>query len=177
MSKIFNTITKLPIEGKISALEKLNAKGIKVCELPENYISHDNIMVKNVIINLKRHFSNGVLNTSQIDRCEKMGIRLVPENADANYRINFLKKALDEGIDLPNKILAAEENCLIYKYASTLREDCKSSKLSEMQIKECTDTLKIILPKQEIKKILNNKIRQCALQNITLFDGITKPLI
>lgn len=173
---------KMTFEGKINYLEKLCNDGICISNLPTNYISEDNILVNNVITNLKSAYQKDKLSIKQITRCEELGIRInggkfeVSKKNDTNCEIEYLKKALKEGIVFSEYVFGekSKANCSISLYIDDLRKKYASSELTVEQIETCINELKIIIPKNKMTNILNSKIRESALKNIVFGEQINE---
>lgn len=170
---------KMCLEDKISYLEKLQKQGIDISTLPVSYVSKDGIIINNVFINIRKYYSKSLMTIEQIIRCENLGIKLQPKEVSTDFKINFLKKALNEGFDLEKIINDFEkyQHNSIYTFIEDLRNSYEFDELSDLQIEECINSLKIILPKEQRKKIALEIIRKSALKNITSKEKISFDLM
>ena len=67
-------------------------------------------------------------------------------------------------------------NTMIFNYICNIRKCFDENKLTSEQIYKCEKILKIILPKDQKKKIILKKIKESALKNITFSNEIEKIL-
>lgn len=168
---------KMNLEEKIEYLEYLNNNGLDLTNINDNYISDEKVKVKNVIKNIQISYETDKMKISQIIRCEKIGIKFESKD-NAETQIAFLRKAIDEEIDLSEITTKSQiyENNLIFKYICELRKKDEENKLSDDERKICSDELKIILSQQEKKDFVIKEMKNSALKNIFLSDDIKNVL-
>ena len=105
-------------------------------------------------------------------KCENLGINFQEIEVTADFKIDFLMKAMEEGYNLVyiiqnhNKYI---NNC-IYKFIEDLRDRYEQEDLNEAQTDKCINTLNIIIPKDKRRELVLNIIRECALKNITSYN-------
>lgn len=163
---------KMSLEDKITYLEKLYKKGTKISELPSNYVSEDGIIVNNVIINIKKYYFKKLMTIEQVIKCENIGINFQDKEVTADFKIDFLMKAIEEGYNLVYIIQNHDKyiNNSIYKFIEDLRNNYEQEDLNDSQTDKCINTLSIIIPKDQRKELALNIIRECALKNITSYN-------
>ena len=159
---------KMSLEEKICYLEKLQKDNVDISTLPISYISKDGIIINNVLINIRKYFFKRAMSVKQIIRCENLGINLNAPDEDIEYKINFLKKAIEEGYVLQEIINNPDkyEKNSVYKYIIEIRKAYEEDKLKKSQIDECIDFLRIIIPKEQRKDIALKIIRESAIKNV-----------
>lgn len=163
---------KMSLEDKIAYLESLYKKGIKISEIPSNFVSEDGIIVNNVVTNIKKYYEKQLMTIEQTIKCENLGINFQEIEVTADFKIDFLMKAIEEGYNLVyiiqnhNKYI---NNC-IYKFIEDLRDRYEQEDLNEAQTDKCINTLNIIIPKDKRRELALNIIRECALKNITSYN-------
>ena len=159
---------KMTIEEKITYLEHLEQSGIHITDLPINYISKDGIIINNVLINIRKYYFKNLMTVTQIIRCENLKINFNNDNATTDFKISFLKKAIEEGYNLTEILKAFKkyENNSIYTYIEDLRNEYEMSTLTQLQIQECVNVLKIIIPLEKRKDLALKIVRESALKNI-----------
>ena len=175
MSFILNK--KMDLEEKIKYLEYLNNEGLDLSNINDDYISKEKVKVNNVIRNIYKFYENEKIQISQIMRCEKIGIKFEYKE-NTKFQIAFLKRAMNEGIDLLEITKKSKEfnNNLIFKYICDLRKKDENYILSDEERKICLDELKIILPKDEKHNIIMMELKNSALKNIFFSDDIKNVL-
>ena len=164
----------MALADKIAFLEKLNDDGVNLKEIPDDYITEDRIIVKNVICNILKAYEKDIMSVKQIIKCEELGISF-KASEDTQAEIGFLGKALNEGINFADYTCGdkSETESLISTYIKDIREKYTNSELDASQIYTCADGLKIIIPKEDLKNAVYNKIKTTAYRNILLCDDIT----
>lgn len=180
LEKIIGTIknNKMTLENKISYLKILTERGIDLNNIDDDYISPENIIVKKVINNIKKYYNKNKLTVRQIIECEKMNIDFDKSDKTQEDKIEFLKKAILEGINL-NDITSNRDNyknTSILQFIDDLRADFEKNLLTEEQAKICINKLKIILSTEEKQEFIKEKIKESALKNILLNDKTRKIL-
>ncbi len=165
---------RLSLEDKISSLTRLHEAGLNFDEIPEDYISEDNIIVNNVITNLKKAYTKEKLSISQITACEGMGIKFDNSVGDTNKEIAFLMHAKQEGTNFGDFCYGdnADEKYSAYCYIKDLRDKYSKGELTEEQVNVCANDFKIIIEKDRINDILKEQIRNSAYKNITYYPQI-----
>lgn len=168
---------KMPIEEKIEYLTYLYKNGINFNTIPDNYTTKEKVLVKHVINNIYRLYNKDKLCIKQILNCEKIGI-IFQYKTNIDDQIKFLQKAKEEKIELFNIMQNADifSNTMIFNYICNIRKCFDENKLTSEQIYKCEKILKIILPKDQKKKIILKKIKESALKNITFSNEIEKIL-
>ena len=163
---------KMNLEDKILFLENLNKKGINISDLSNNFISEEGIIVNNVIINIKKYYNKNLMSTEQTIKCENLGINFQQEEITIDFKIDYLKKAVEEGYSLVDIIKNYEKykNNSIYRFIEDIRNSYEEDSLDNLQIDECINKLDIIIPKNQRKDIALNLIKECALKNITSYS-------
>ncbi len=163
---------KMNLEDKIVFLENLHKIGINLSNLPINYVSKEGIIVNNVIINIKKYYTKNLMTTEQTIKCENLGIDFQDKATTTDFKINFLKKATEEGYNLVYIIKNNEKykNNSIYRFIEDLRNSYEEDALDDFQIDECINKLKIIIPKNQRTEIALNIIRDCTLKNIISYS-------
>lgn len=181
INKISSSIKnrRMTLEEKITYLENLKNKGINLKDISLDYISEDGIIVNNVIINIKKYFKSNSMTIKQIIKCENLGITFEVNKNDVNYKINYLSKAKEEGINLVEIITNSNKykQNSIYIYILDLREKYEKNHLTNEQVDSCIKDLNIIVSKEEKKEILLNKIKDSALKNIIFCNEINNVLM
>lgn len=170
---------KMSLEDKISCLEKLSLNGIDFKKMPQDFISTDGIIVKNVIINLKRYYQKNQLTVKQMIACEKLGIEFPLKELNLEDKIHYLKKAKEEEISFSEITENSETySCSsIYHYICDVRKAYYKKMLTKEQEAICMNDLKLILSNHDKKIIVMQKIREGALKNIILREEIQKRLV
>lgn len=165
---------RMTLDEKINYLENLKKEGIFIQDIPKNYVSKEGIIVNNVVINIKKYFKKGLITINQIIKCENLGIKFEINDMDTNFQINYLKKAISEGINLVDIIKDNNtyKNNSIYKYINELRNKYEENILNKEQINKCINELNIIISKEDRVKILLNTVRESALKNIVYIKNI-----
>ena len=168
---------KMSKEEKIEYLTYLYEGGIDFNNIPDDYISKDKVIVKSVIRNIQRLYTNNKLTIKQIMSCEKIGI-IFEDNSSVDGKINFLKKARNEGILLSDITKCANDysGSLVFKYICDLRSDFDKKILTEEQTNKCKEELKIILSEEEKQETVLNMLKESALKNVTISQKIEEKL-
>ena len=124
-----------------------------------------------MIHNIKRSYAKQAMSVQQITRCEKVGVQFDFRKRTTEEEIQYLQRAINEGIHIEEYV--EKEKYSIASYVTDLRRKYEKEELSKSQLQSCIDELKIIIPKEQLKTILNAKIRESALKNIVFGDGFS----
>ena len=173
-----NKNSKMPLEEKIKYLIELKESGIDLKNLPKDYISKDGVLINDVILDVHNFFRKNQMTVRQMITCENLGIAFEVNNLDNDYKIDYLKKAVQEGLMLSDITSNSKEysNNSIYQYIYDLRKKYDKNLLTEKQQESCINELKIVIPKEDIKNILLKKIKDSAIKNIIFQEDIKKSL-
>lgn len=170
---------KMSLEEKISCLKKIKTNGIDLKNISKDFVTDDGIIVNNVMTNLKKYYQKNQLSIKQIMECENLGIEFPSKQKALEDKIAFLEKAKEEEISFPEITQNYEKySCTsVYQSISDLRNAYQNRLLTEEQEEICINDLKIIIPNEEKKAIVMQKIREGALKNIIFREEIQKKLI
>ena len=168
---------RMTTEERIEYLTYLHTHGLDFNTMAENYVSEEKVIVKNVIQNMYSLYNKDKLTIKQIMQCEDIGIKFEVKK-EIKDKIEFLKKAISEGIILSDITLHEEKysNNLIFKYILELRESFEKNELNEEEINTCRSELKIIISDEEKKEIILKKVQESVLKNVVVSSDIKKNL-